>query len=196
MRGRERAEPALRLLELALAADPVAPAGLVPGDDRVHEPLEEVALVRRRGTPGFLERLVCLEVAPGSCELDAGSERLFDHAGQCYPPDAVATILLCGVDLFFRGKLEVLLPMHHLVTQDSVDLPEVVIADIARIDPDEVVEAFPDVPIVGFTNHGDTAGLRAAHTAGFDQVLAKSALVERIGVIVGELTGESLDSPP
>jgi hypothetical protein len=50
------------------------------------------------------------------------------------------------------------------------------------------------VPIVGFTNHTDTAGLRAAHTAGFDQVLAKSALVERIGALVGELTGESLDS--
>lgn len=100
----------------------------------------------------------------------------------------MATILLCGVDLFFRGKLDALLAGHHLVTQDSVDPPDVVIADIARIDPDEVVEAYPDVPIVGFTNHTDTAGLRAAKTAGFDQVLAKSALVERIGSIVGELT--------
>jgi hypothetical protein len=103
----------------------------------------------------------------------------------------VATILLCGVDLFFRGKLEALLPAHHLVTQDSVDPPDVVIADIARIDPDEVVDAYPDVPIVGFTNHSDTAGLRAAHKAGFDQVLAKSALVERIEVLVGELIGDS-----
>ena len=106
----------------------------------------------------------------------------------------MATILLCGVDLFFRGKLEALLPGHHLVTQDSVDPPDLVVADIARIDPLEVADAFPDVPIVGFTNHTDTAGLRAAHTAGFDQVLAKSALVERIGPLVGELTGESLDS--
>ena len=43
--------------------------------------------------------------------------------------------------------------------------------------PDEVADAYPDVPIVGFTNHTDTAGLRAANAAGFDQVLAKSALV-------------------
>jgi DNA-binding NarL/FixJ family response regulator len=101
----------------------------------------------------------------------------------------VATILLCGVDLYFRGKLEGLLPDHHLVTTDSVEPAELVIADIARIDAVEVADAYPDVPIVGFTNHNDTAGLRAAHAAGFDQVLAKSALVERIGEIVGELLG-------
>ena len=99
----------------------------------------------------------------------------------------MATILLCGVDLFFRGKLEALLPGHHLITTDSVAQPDLVIADIARIDADEVADAYPDVPIIGFTNHTDTAGLRAAHAAGFDQVVAKSALVERVGEIVEEL---------
>ena len=99
----------------------------------------------------------------------------------------MATILLCGVDLFFRGKLEALLSTHHLITTDSVDPPELVITDIARVDPDEVADAYPDIPIVGFTNHTDTAGLRAAQKAGFDQVLAKSALVERVGTVVEEL---------
>jgi DNA-binding NarL/FixJ family response regulator len=84
----------------------------------------------------------------------------------------VATILLAGVDLYFRGK---------------VDPPELVIADVSRIDPDEVADAYPDVPLIGFTNHTDTAGLRAAHGAGFDQVLAKSALVERCPSVVEEL---------
>ena len=99
----------------------------------------------------------------------------------------MATILLAGVDLFFRGKLEGLLPGHHFVTTDSVDPPDIVIADVSRIDPEEVVDAYPDVPIIGFTNHTDTAGLRAAHTAGFDQVVAKSALVERVSTLVEEL---------
>jgi hypothetical protein len=40
---------------------------------------------------------------------------------------------------------------------------------------------------VGYSNHTDTTGLRAAHTAGFDQVLAKSALVERVPQVVKEL---------
>jgi hypothetical protein len=190
-----RAEPPQRLLELALAADPVPTARLVPRDDDVNQALEEVALFQLGGAPGVLERFVGLEVAFGARKLESGGVRLLDHAGQCYPPGAVATILLCGVDLFFRGKLDALLPGHRLVTQDSVDQPDLVVADIARIDPQEVADAFPDVPIVGFTNHTDTAGLRAAHSAGFDQVLAKSALVERIEGLVGELTGESLDSP-
>jgi hypothetical protein len=99
----------------------------------------------------------------------------------------VATILLVGVDLFFRGKLEGLLTGHHLVTADSIDPPDLVIADIGRIDPDEVADTFPEVPILGFSNHADTAGLRAAHEAGFDQVLAKSALVERAPQVVEEL---------
>jgi DNA-binding NarL/FixJ family response regulator len=100
----------------------------------------------------------------------------------------VATILLCGVDLFFRGKLEALLPRHRLITVDSAEKPELVIVDIARVDPQEVADTYPDVPILGFTNHTDTAGLRAGHAAGFDQVVAKSALAERAVELVEQLT--------
>jgi CheY-like chemotaxis protein len=99
----------------------------------------------------------------------------------------MATILLVGVDVFFRGKLEGLLPDHHLTTADSIDPPELVITDISRIDPDEVADAYPDIPIIGFSNHTDTAGLRAAHAAGFDQVLAKSALDDQAKGCVQEL---------
>jgi hypothetical protein len=99
----------------------------------------------------------------------------------------VATILLAGVDLYFRAKLESLLPRHHLVTSDSADRPDLVIADVARIEPEEVADAFPDIPILGFTNHTDTSGLRRAHAAGFDQVVARSALAERAPQLVEEL---------
>ena len=106
----------------------------------------------------------------------------------------MATILLAGVDLFFRSKLEGLLPDHRLITTDSVDLPDLVIADISRIEPEEVADTWPDVPIMGFTNHTDRSGLQRAHTAGFDQVIVKSALVERAPALVAELTGAHLDS--
>jgi len=92
-----------------------------------------------------------------------------------------------GVDLFLRGKLEGLLPAHRFVTAEGVEPPDVVIADIARIDPDDVADNFPDVPLLGLTNHMDTAGLRRAHAAGFDQVVAKSALFERIEELIGGL---------
>jgi hypothetical protein len=55
----------------------------------------------------------------------------------------------------------------------------------------EVADTYADVPILGYTNHTDTAGLRAAHAAGFDQVVAKSALVERARELVEELTPSS-----
>jgi hypothetical protein len=99
----------------------------------------------------------------------------------------MATILLAGVDLFFRAKLEGLLPDHRLITTEGVGDPELVIADVARVDPEEVADAYPDVPILGFTNHTDTAGLRAAKAAGFDQVVVKSALDERARNLVEEL---------
>ncbi|MGH3001678.1 MAG: hypothetical protein ACRDM1_03255 [Gaiellaceae bacterium] len=99
----------------------------------------------------------------------------------------MATILLCGVDLFIRGKLEGALPEHRFQTSEGVEPPALVIADIARIDAGDVADTYPDVPILGFTNHTDTAGLRRAHAAGFDRVVAKSALFERARELVDGL---------
>jgi hypothetical protein len=99
----------------------------------------------------------------------------------------MATILLLGVDLYIRGRLEAVVPEHRFQTADGVEPPDLVIADIARIDPLDVTETYPDVPILGYTNHTDTAGLRDAHAAGFDQVVAKSALFERTRELIDEL---------
>ena len=99
----------------------------------------------------------------------------------------MATILLLGVDLYIRGKLEAVVPEHRFQTADGVEPPDLVIADIARIDPMDVTENYPDVPVLGYTNHTDTAGLRNAHAAGFDQVVAKSALFERTRELIDEL---------
>jgi hypothetical protein len=104
----------------------------------------------------------------------------------------MATILLCGVDLFIRGKLEALLPGYRFTTSDGVDPPDLVIADIARIDAEDVAETFPDVPILGYTNHTDTAGLRRALAAVFDRVIVKSALFENTKELIEGLIA-SLD---
>ncbi len=101
----------------------------------------------------------------------------------------MATVLLVGVDLMFRSKLEGPLTGHRLVTSDSTDPPDLVICDIARVDADEVADAWPEIPILGFTNHTDTRGLQRAHAAGFDQVIVRSALVDRARQVVDELVG-------
>jgi hypothetical protein len=198
MMRRVGSEAARRLLELALASDGTAAPCLVPGHRHVHEALVEVALSRHGRPPGQLQLLVGLEVAAGPHEVEAPlevrhGERLLTVNGLSSTalggyPQRVATILLCGVDLFFRGKLEALLSGHDLITLDSAASPELVIVDIARVDPEEVADTYLEVPILGYTNHTDTAGLRAAHAAGFDQVVAKSTLVERARELVDQLT--------
>lgn len=195
MRGPVWLEPPRGLVQLALAARSVTERRVVPGDGDVHEALEEVPLVRGGVAPLLLELLVRLEVGACVDQLEPPGQPHGSIIGAppllsgCYCR-AVATILLVGVDLFFRGKLEGLLPGHRLVTTDTVSVPELVIADIARVEPEDVVEEWPDIPILGYTNHTDRAGLRRAHSAGFDRVLVKSALVERAADVIGELVGE------
>jgi DNA-binding NarL/FixJ family response regulator len=99
----------------------------------------------------------------------------------------MARILLVGVDLFLKGKFEALLPDHRFTTAEGVDPPDLVIVDVGRVDPDDVAESFPEVPLLAFTNHKDTDGLRRAHAAGFDQVVVKSALFERTEELIGAL---------
>jgi DNA-binding NarL/FixJ family response regulator len=105
----------------------------------------------------------------------------------------VPTILLSGVDLFFRARLEGVLPEHRFVTSDTVADPDLVICDIARVDAEDVAASWPAIPILGFTNHTDTHGLQRAHAAGFDRVIVKSALVERAPAVIDELLS---GSPP
>ena len=104
----------------------------------------------------------------------------------------MSTILLVGVDLMFRSKLEGLLDGYRLVTSDA---PDLVICDISRVEAEDVADAWPETPILGFTNHTDTHGLQRAHAAGFDQVIVKSALVERARQVVDELVGVDVQEP-
>jgi hypothetical protein len=200
MGGRKRLEPPQRLCQLPLGPDLASSPSLVPRDRHVHESLKEVALLDGGGSPRLLQLLVGGKVVARANQLDARlicglepvchagdpTKGLSRHAKARYPP-AVATILLCGVDVFFRGKLEALLPGHHFVTTDSADWPDLVIADISRVDPMDVADSYPEIPILGYGGHTDTAGLRRAHEAGFDQVLVKNALQERAAQVVDEL---------
>ena len=183
-------EPASGLLELTTACDVPLATGLVPGDRDMHEALEEVAFTVICDAPVLLELLVGGEVGASAEQLES---RSYATSGS---PSAVSVVVSWRADdpagwgrPLLPGKLEGLLPGHRLVTSDSVHEPDLVIVDIARLSPREVVDTWPDIPILGFTNHTDRSGLQRAHTAGFDQVIVKSALVERAPELVDELTG-------
>jgi hypothetical protein len=79
VRRRERGKTARGLFELPLASDLVAASGLVPGDDDVDEPLEEVLLGGLGGAPGVLERLVGREVLAVAGEVEPTGEVRFER---------------------------------------------------------------------------------------------------------------------
>jgi hypothetical protein len=101
----------------------------------------------------------------------------------------MATVALQDVDLFFRAKIEAMLPAggHRLAT--AGETADVIVADVNRCDPDAVVAAAGAVPVLGFGRHTDAAGLRAARSAGFARVVPRSVLAERLGDLIAEVVG-------
>jgi hypothetical protein len=101
----------------------------------------------------------------------------------------MAAVALADVDLFFRAKIEAMLTAggHHLAA--AGEPADVIIADVNRCDPAEVVAAAGAVPVLGFGRHTDAPVLRAARRAGFARVVPRSVLAEDLGDLMAELVG-------
>ncbi len=99
----------------------------------------------------------------------------------------MSKILLVGVDPLFVGKLSQLLAGHQLTSTESIESPDLVVADVTRIEPGEIADAYPEIPILGYAGHADPFSLRAATEAGFDRVVDRSLLVENAEDLISEL---------
>jgi hypothetical protein len=98
-------------------------------------------------------------------------------------------VQLAGVDLFFRAKIEAMLGAagHEVVVRPDGPPPDLVIADVNRTEPDDVLHRFPGIPVLGFGQHTDPGRLREARQAGFAQVVPRSVLAERLPALVDDL---------
>ena len=103
----------------------------------------------------------------------------------------MSVVQLAGVDLFFRAKIEAMLTAsgHEVIAKAGGPPPDVVIADVNRTDPEDVLARFPGVPVLGFGAHTDPQRLRAARAAGFATVVPRSVLAERLPDLVSDLVG-------
>ncbi len=101
----------------------------------------------------------------------------------------MSVVQLAGVDLFFRAKIEAMLGAagHQVVAKAGGPPPDVVVADVNRTEPAEVLERFPGVPVLGFGQHTDPQRLRDARAAGFATVVPRSVLAERLPELIAEL---------
>jgi len=99
----------------------------------------------------------------------------------------VSKILLVGVDPLFAGKLSQLLAGHQLTSTESIEAPDLVIADVTRIEPGEIADAFPETPILGYAGHADPFNLRTAQEAGLDRIVDRSLLLDNAEDLISEL---------
>ena len=101
----------------------------------------------------------------------------------------MSIVQLVGVDLFFRAKIEAMLTAsgHEVIAKPGEPAPDLVIADVNRTEPADVLARFPGVPVLGFGQHTDPQALRSARQAGYAKVIARSVLNERLPELVSEL---------
>ncbi len=101
----------------------------------------------------------------------------------------LSTVRLIGVDLFFRAKIDAMLGREgHAVTTRADVQPDLVIADVNRVDLRDALAAHPGVPVLGFGAHTDPERLREARAAGFARAVPRSVVADRLGELVRELT--------
>lgn len=97
-----------------------------------------------------------------------------------------------GADLMMFSRVETqLAPLGHSVKRARPDLggaaPDVCICDVERVEPAQSVADLRPAKLLGFGSHEQPDALRAARRAGFDRVVARSAIADRCAALVDEL---------
>jgi hypothetical protein len=105
----------------------------------------------------------------------------------------MAVIHVYGADLMMYSRVETqLAPLGHRVQRvrpglAGDGLPDVCICDVERVAPEQAVADLRPAKLLGFGSHEQPDALRAARRAGFDRVVARSAIADRLAALVDEL---------
>jgi hypothetical protein len=104
----------------------------------------------------------------------------------------MAVIHVHGADLMLFSRVETqLAPLGHSVERARPGLggapPDVCICDVERVEPVQTVVDLRPAKLLGFGSHEQPDALRAARRAGFDRVVARSAIADRCAALIDEL---------
>jgi DNA-binding NarL/FixJ family response regulator len=113
----------------------------------------------------------------------------------------VASVLVHGADLLMYSRIEATLRhLGHEVsrTRSGVESAAVDLAlcDVESVDVDEALELLRPARILGYGSHDAPKALRQARQAGFDRVVARSAIAERLPELVDELLATAPSHDP
>ena len=104
----------------------------------------------------------------------------------------MAVIHVHGAELLIYSRIETqLIPLGHRVQRArpgfTGDAPDVCICDVERMQPERAVADLRPAKLLGFGSHEQPEALLAARRAGFDRVVARSAIADRLAALVDEL---------
>jgi hypothetical protein len=104
----------------------------------------------------------------------------------------MAVIHVHGAELMIYSRIETqLAPLGHRVLRArpglAGDAPDVCICDVERIQPEQAVADLRPAKLLGFGSHEQPDALLAARRAGFDRVVARSAIADRLAALVDDL---------
>jgi DNA-binding NarL/FixJ family response regulator len=104
----------------------------------------------------------------------------------------MAVIHVHGAELMIYSRIETqLAPLGHSVLRArpglTGDAPDVCICDVERMQPEQAVADLRPAKLLGFGSHEQPEALLAARRAGFDRVVARSAIADRLAALVDDL---------
>ncbi len=104
----------------------------------------------------------------------------------------MAVIHVHGAELLIYSRIETqLAPLGHTVRRARPGLagasPDLCICDVEHIEPVGAVADLRPAKLLGFGSHEQPDALLAARRAGFDRVVARSAIADRLATLVDDL---------
>jgi len=113
----------------------------------------------------------------------------------------VASVLVHGADLLAYSRIEVTLRhLGHDVTRtragEQPAASDLAICDVEHVDPVDALRLLRPARTLGFGSHEQPQALRRAREAGFDRVVARSAIAERLPALVDELLATAPSHDP
>ncbi|HET6174731.1 MAG TPA: hypothetical protein VFD90_19150 [Gaiellales bacterium] len=104
----------------------------------------------------------------------------------------MAVIHVHGAELLIYSRIETqLVPLGHSVKRARAGLeggpPDLCICDVERVEPVGAVAGLRPAKLLGFGSHEQPDALLAARRAGFDRVVARSAIADRLATLVDDL---------
>ena len=103
----------------------------------------------------------------------------------------MAVIHVHGAELLIYSRIETqLAPLGHTVSalaRARRRPPDLCICDVEHIEPVGAVADLRPAKLLGFGSHEQPDALLAARRAGFDRVVARSAIADRLATLVDDL---------